>query len=93
MRFSVTYNDGYVVSVRQMDTGGYIRYKPLRKFHEQGDAFCFRECDCPKLSDIQIKMLIKQYSPSKKYKRISSKRFVDYDEYVDNLYQQELSML
>lgn len=27
------------------------------------------------------------------YKRISGKRFVNYDEYVDNLYQQELSML
>lgn len=72
MRFSIVYNDGYVVLAKWIDACGYVRYKPLRKFHEQGDAFCFRECDCPKLTDTQIRGMIKYYNPNKKYKRIAA---------------------
>lgn len=48
----------------------------LRNFGErQGDAFAFREWDCPHLSDTQIKMLERAYTKDRKYIRVSSTKF------------------
>ena len=77
MQFGINWNDGYEVTVLMADEHGYLRYFPLRNFGEhQGDARIFKEVDCPKLTDAQIRMLIKNYDPKVKYKRISGTRFV-----------------
>lgn len=75
MFFSINYDDGYVIALTSMWDDGQIHTKPLRKFYEQGDAIAFREFDCPHLSEMQIKMLVKQYNPHVKYRRIDSKHF------------------
>ena len=75
MFFSLNYDDGYVIALTKMWDDGQIHIKPLRKFYEQGDAIAFREFDCPHLSETQIKMLVKQYNPNVKYRRINSKHF------------------
>ena len=66
---------GYVISVKQLDSRGFWRWYNLRKFETQGDALAFREFDCPHLTELQIKGLIKQYNPQIRYRRINSKRF------------------
>lgn len=76
MRFFVSYDDGYVVTHLGMCEDGYMRHRPLRKFKEQGDAFVFRDTDCPQLTDMQIKHLIKRYDAKKMYQRINGRRFV-----------------
>ncbi len=77
MQFGINWNDGYEVTVLMVGEHGYLRHFPLRNFGEhQGDARNFKEVDCPKLTDAQIRMLIKNYDPKVKYKRISGTRFV-----------------
>ena len=77
MQFGINWNDGYEVTVLMVGEHGYLRHFPLRNFGErQGDARIFKEVDCPKLTDAQIRMLIKNYDPKVKYKRISGTRFV-----------------
>ena len=76
MQFGLNWNDGYEVTVLMVGEHGYLRHFPLRNFGEhQGDARIFKEADCPNLTDAQIRMLIKNYNPKVKYKRINSKRF------------------
>ena len=63
--------EGYVVSCYHD-----LQWHPLRNFGErQGDAFAFRQWDCPKLSDNQIRSLEKAYSKERKYIRHSATRF------------------
>lgn len=77
MWFGVNWNDGYEVGVTMVNELGYFRYHPLRNFGDhQGDAKIFKEVDCPKLTDMQLKLLIKNYDPKVKYRRINDKRFV-----------------
>ena len=77
MQFGINWNDGYEVTVLMVGEHGYLRHYPLRNFGDhQGDARIFKEVDCPKLTDVQIRMLIKNYDQKVKYKRISGTRFV-----------------
>ncbi len=77
MQFGINWNDGYEVTVLMVGKHGYLSHFPLRNFGEhQGDARIFKEVDCQKLTDAQIRMLIKNYDPKVKYKRISGTRFV-----------------
>ena len=76
MWYGVNWNDGYEVGVNMVDEHGYFRYHPLRNFGDhQGDAKMFQEVDCPQLTDLQLRSLIKNYNPSIKYRRINGKRF------------------
>ena len=86
-------NGGYVVSVKRMDERGFVRYHDLRKFRDQGDAMIFRDADCPKLSDTTIRALIKRYDPKVQYKRINARKFVDYEKWAQDLYDQEIAAL
>ena len=77
MKFGINWNDGYEVTVLMVGEHGYLRHYPLRNFGEhQGAARIFKEVDCPELTDTQLRMLIKNYDPKVKYKRINGKRFV-----------------
>ena len=77
MQFGINWNDGYEVTVIMPDERGFIRHHPLRNFgHHQGDARIFKEVDCPKLSDAEIRMLIKQYDKKIKYRRINGRKFI-----------------
>ena len=54
-----------------------LHWHPLRNFGDrQGDAFAFRDWDCPHLSDTQIKMLERAYNKDRKYIRVSSTKFM-----------------
>lgn len=77
MFFALNYDDGYVITLTKVWENGQLQAKPLRKFHEQGDALAFREFDCPHLSETQINVLVKRYDPNVKYRRLNNgKRFV-----------------
>ena len=78
MWFSLNWNNGYEVGVNMPDEQGYIKYHPLRNFGEhQGDAKLFQLVDCPKLTDLQLRMLIKNYSPTTHCRRgDGGKRFI-----------------
>ena len=63
--------EGYVVSCYHDGN-----WHPLRNFGErQGDAFAFRDWDCPHLDDAHIRMLERAYSKDKRYIRHSSTKF------------------
>lgn len=72
MMFQVENNpEGYVVSCYKD-----MHWHPLRNFGErQGDAFAFRDWDCPHLSDSEINILIRRYDKGRIYERISSRQF------------------
>ena len=80
MQFQVKEHNGdYIVEAYIIEdifsTRGY--WHPLRNFgSHQGDAFAFRDYDCPRLPDTHIKALIRAYKPEVKYSRISSTKFV-----------------
>ena len=77
MQFGINWNDGYEVCVLMDDERGLRRWLPLRNFGlHQGDARIFKEVDCPDLTDAQLRMLIKRFDRSVKYKRINGKHFV-----------------
>lgn len=77
MQFGINYNDGYEVAVLMEDERGLRRWLPLRNFGDrQGDAIVFKYNDCPKLSDAQLRMLIKRFDRNVKYERINERRFV-----------------
>ena len=64
--------EGYVVSCYHD-----LQWHCLRNFGErQGDAFAFRDWDCPHLSDTQVKMLERAYNKDRKYIRVSSTKFM-----------------
>lgn len=76
MWFGVNWNDGYEVGVTMVNELGYYRYHPLRNFgNHQGDAKLFMEVDCPKLTDLELKLLINNYDPKVKYYRVNGKQF------------------
>ena len=71
--------NGYVVEAYVIEDVNSLRgyWHPLRNFGErQGDAIAFRDYDCPKLSDAELRLLIKAYSPEKKYERINGRKFI-----------------
>lgn len=77
MTFIVNYNEGYEVCVVMPNERGYMTQYPLRNFGDhQGEARLFKLADCPDLTNIQIRMLIKNFDRNIKYRRISSKRFI-----------------
>lgn len=77
MQFGINWNDGYEVAVHMCDERGFPRWFPLRNFGDrQGDAKCFKNFDCPALTDVQIRMLARNFNRSVKYIRISGKRFI-----------------
>ena len=75
MYYGLNFEDGYVVTLTRLWEDGTLKSKPLRKFKEQGDAKVFQLHDCPKLTELQIKMLVKNYDPTKKFTRIDEKHF------------------
>lgn len=75
MYFSLEYENGYVVTLTQIWDDGRYHVKPLRKFKEQGDAMVFKFHDCPKLTALQIKMLVKTYDRTKKFVRLDERHF------------------
>ena len=76
MEFAINWNDGYEVAVIMEDERGIRRFLPLRNFGDrQGDAKSFKYVDCPKLTDTQLRMLIKRFDRSGKYERINERRF------------------
>lgn len=80
MMFQVEERNGdYIVEAYIIDdpnsTRGY--WHPLRNFGcRQGDAFAFRDWDCPKLTDCQLRLLIKNYDPGRRYIRRSATKFI-----------------
>lgn len=75
MYYGLNYEDGYVVTLTQVWEDGMLKSKALRKFKEQGDAKVFQQHDCPRLTELQIKMLVKNYDPAKKFIRIDERHF------------------
>lgn len=75
MYFALNYDDGYIVTLTRLWEDGTYKTKPLRKFKEQGDAMVFKYNDCPHLTELQIKGLVKLYNPNKLYRRIDEHRF------------------
>ena len=80
MQFQVAERNGdYIVEAYVIEDHNSLRgyWHPLRNFGErQGDAIAFRDYDCPKLSDAELRLLIKAYSPEKKYERINGRKFI-----------------
>ncbi len=83
MRFVLNYNAGYEVGVEMVGELGTLTTLPLRNFgHRQGDAKVFQMEDCPKLTETELKSLIKRYDPTVKYKRINGRSFAkDHEDY------------
>lgn len=75
MYYGINYDDGYVVTLTQVWEDGRLKAKPLRKFKEQGDAKVFQLHDCPHLTELQLRGLVKNYDPAKKFIRYSEKQF------------------
>ena len=75
MYFSLEYENGFVVTLTKIWDDGILHDKPLRKFKEQGDAIIFKLHDCPKLTELQIKMLVKSYDNKKKFVRLDERHF------------------
>lgn len=70
--------DGYVVSAFVCETPSTSRvWKPLRNFGDrQSDAKIYKEEDCPKLNEHNLKGLIERYRKEDKWIRINGRRFV-----------------
>ena len=75
MYFSLEYENGFVVTLTRIWEDGCLREKPLRKFKEQGDAMVFKMHDCPNLTELQIKMLVKNYDNKKIFVRLDERHF------------------
>ncbi|EFM01823.1 hypothetical protein HMPREF0658_1311 [Hoylesella marshii DSM 16973 = JCM 13450] len=71
-------SDGYVVSAFVCEPPStYRTWKPLRNFGDrQSDAIIFKNEDCPKLNEISLKVLIRDYCKDVKYIRVGSREFV-----------------
>ena len=70
--------DGYVVSAFVCDTPNTNReWKPLRNFGErQSDAILFKEEDCPRLNEFDLKSLINGYDRVIRYRRVNNRKFI-----------------
>lgn len=81
MQFGINWNEGYEVCVLMPDERGLRKWFPLRNFGDrEGDAKAFKYFDCPDLTDAQLRMLIKCFDRSVKYKRINGRHFVKQDQ-------------
>ena len=71
-------SDGFVVSAFVCDTPStHWQWKPLRNFGDrQGDAIIFKEEDCPRLNEFNLKSLINRYNKATKYRRVNNRRFI-----------------
>ena len=72
-------NGDYIVEAYIVEDALSIRgyWYPLRNFGcRQGDAFAFRDYDCPRLDDRMLRLLIKAYRADRKYIRKSSTQFI-----------------
>ena len=77
MQYSIRWNDGYEVCVLMTNERGYTQYYPLRNFGErQGDAIIYKAEDCPKLTEFNLKGLIKRYHKEDKWIRINGRKFI-----------------
>ena len=78
MKFEVNNTqDGYIVEAYISDGTGYGQWYPLRNFgNRQGDARDFMLYDCPKLTDLELKCLIRNFDIKTKYARIGRRRFI-----------------
>ena len=80
MMFQIAERNGdYIVEAYIIEdpnsTRGY--WHPLRNFGpRQGDAICFRDYDCPKLSDSEINALVKAYNVDRRYSRKKAGQFI-----------------
>lgn len=70
--------DGYVVSAFVCDTPStYRQWKPLRNFGDrQSDAILFKEEDCPRLNEFDLKSLINGYDRVIRYRRVNNRKFI-----------------
>lgn len=67
---------GYVVEAYRLIGIAYYVWAPLRNFGDRlGDAREFAEIDAPKLTDLQLKELIKRYDRTTLYKRLAPGRY------------------
>lgn len=68
---------GYIVGIYyDFERKGTPRWYRLRNFGtRQGDAKDFRDNDLPKLTDPQIRLLIKNFLINRKYVRIDGRHF------------------
>lgn len=80
MQFQIREHKGdYIVEAYIIEDPNslYGHWFPLRNFGErQGDAILYKNIDCPRLEDQMLRLLIKNYSPEKKYIRKSATQFV-----------------
>lgn len=77
MRFQkVCTSDGIVVEGKFEETSGLYRWRPLRNFGWfEGHANEFKDIDCPKMEERQLKILADRYRPEVKYYRVNGKQF------------------
>lgn len=79
MQFQIREHNGdYIVEAYIIEDPNSLcgHWHSLRNFGErQGDAICFKEYDCPKLDDMHLRLLIKNYNPERRYIRKSATRF------------------
>ena len=77
MRFQkVCTPNGIVVEAEFEESNGLRHWRPLRNFGWlEGHANEFKDWDCPKMDERQLKMLADHYNPEVKYYRVSSRNF------------------
>ena len=79
MMFQVAERNGdYIVEAYIIEDHNSLRghWHPLRNFGErQGDAISFKEWDCPRLEESQLRLLVKNYDPERRYVRINGHQF------------------
>lgn len=80
MQFQVKEQNGdYIVEAYVIEDANSLRgyWHPLRNFGcRQGDAFAFRDYDCPKMDDARLRAFIKSYNKERRYVRRSANQLV-----------------
>lgn len=80
MMFQVRESNGdYIVEAYIIEDPNSMRgyWHPLRNFgSRQGDAIAFRDWDCPKLDDGQLRLLVRTYDAGRRYERVNGRKFV-----------------
>lgn len=86
MRFQkVCTHDGIVVECEFEETSGLRHWRPLRNFGWfEGHANEFKDIDCPKMEERQLKMLADRYRPEVKYCRVNGKNFKRQGQYENH---------
>jgi len=75
-------SNGYLVMVRMENANGFRWCSPMRNFGDrQSDAMNFRDWDCPKFTETQIKAFVTSYKPNEKYKRIGFRKYRRINDY------------